>query len=285
MKELKILLVIIVLVLIGYWGIEPLAHSIMHKHVEEAIHKNNLPDYDFSDLEPLPPSIKGDAKRGKEVVQMFCTSCHGVQADGIPAPMDPKTASESYGVVPPDLSNLGAIIDDKFLYNFIKDPAKASEFPKISMPPMGLDDQQILDVIAYMKSIAKKDLTGKEITIEACGRCHSIKYQKFYTETPPDVLKKYLGKVPPDFSIIHRAKGGEYIVAFVNKPQALLSGTSMPRLGLNQESSEKLEKYLAEIADPNVEARTKIGLGVLIYMLVMIGLTYAWKKKMWKNIH
>jgi ubiquinol-cytochrome c reductase cytochrome c1 subunit len=285
MKELKILIVMVILVLIGYWGIEPLAHSVMHKHIEEAIHKNNLPDYEYSDLEPMPHSIKGDAKRGKETVQMFCTSCHGIKADNIPAPMDPKTAAESYGVVPPDLSNLGALLDEKFLYNFLKDPAKASEFPKIAMPAMGLDDQQIMDVIAYMKSIAKKDMDGKEATIEACGRCHSIKYQKFYSEAPPDVLKKYLGKVPPDFSVIHRAKGGEYIVAFVNKPQALLPGTSMPRIGLNKEATEKIEHYLGEIADPNKEARTKIGIGVLLYMLVMIGLTYAWKKKMWKGIH
>ncbi|NPA12881.1 MAG: cytochrome c1 [Aquificae bacterium] len=283
MKELKILLVIVVIVGITYWGIEPLAHSIMHKHIEEAIEKYNLPDYKFSDLGPAP-AISGDAAQGKKNFQMFCASCHGLKADGIPAPMDPKTAAASFGVVPPDLSNVASFTAENFLYHFIKDPARASEFKKISMPAMGLDDKQIMDIIAYLKSTAKK-IHGAELFKEACGRCHGAKYQKIYADTPADALKKYLGKVPPDLSIIMKAKGEHYLVAFINKPQALLPGTSMPRVGLNEEATEDLMKYLDEISDPHKEQRKKVGLIVLAYMLVMIGLTYAWKKKIWRNIH
>ena len=71
----------------------------------------------------------------------------------------------------------------------------------------------------------------------------------------------------------------------MNKPQALLPGTAMPRVGLNKESTEELIKYLEEIADPHKEQRQKVGIFVLAYMLIMVGLTYAWKKKIWKNIH
>ncbi len=283
MKELKILLVLIVIVCVTYWGIEPLAHSIMHKHIEEAIHKYNLPDFEFSDLGGTPP-LDGDAAKGKEAFQMFCTSCHGLKADGIKPPMDAKTAAMSFGVVPPDLSNIASFVDEKFLYHFIKDPAKATEFKKIAMPPLGLNDEQIADIIAYLKSTAKK-VEGKELVKEACGRCHSVKYQKIYAETPPSNLKKYLGKVPPDLSVIMKAKGEHYIKAFVNKPQALLPGTSMPRVGLNEEATENLLKYLDKISDPHREQRQKVGIIVLAYMLIMVGLTYAWKKKIWKNIH
>ncbi|WP_029520807.1 c-type cytochrome [Persephonella sp. IF05-L8] len=283
MKDLKIFIVIAIIVGITYWGIEPLAHGIMHKHIEEAIEKYHLPDYNFSDLGPTPP-LDGNAEQGKQNFQMFCASCHGLKADGIKAPMDPKTAAASFGVVPPDLSNVASFTDEKFLFHFIKDPAKASEFKKIAMPAMGLNDEQIADIIAYLKSTAKK-LEGKELVKEACGRCHSIKYQKVYAETPPENLKKYLGKVPPDLSIIMKAKGEEYIAAFINKPQALLPGTSMPRVGLNKEATEETLKYLEEIADPHKEQRQKVGIIVLAYMLVMIGLTYAWKKKIWKNLH
>ena len=283
MKELKILAVLIVIVGVTYWGIEPLAHGIMHKHIEEAIHKYHLPDYEFSDLGSTPP-LDGDAAKGKEAFQMFCASCHGLKADGIPAPMDAKTAAASFGVVPPDLSNITSYTDKKFLFHFIKDPAKASEFKKIAMPPMGLQDEQIADIIAYLDSKAKK-VHGAELFKEACGRCHGAKYKKIYSETPPDALKKYLGKVPPDLSIIMKAKGEHYLVAFINKPQALLPGTSMPRVGLNKEATEELMVYLEKIADPHKEQRQKVGIIVLAYMLVMIGLTFAWKKKIWKNIH
>ena len=34
MKELKILAVVVFFTLLTYWGVEPFAHSQMHKHVE-----------------------------------------------------------------------------------------------------------------------------------------------------------------------------------------------------------------------------------------------------------
>lgn len=283
MKDLKILIIIAIIVGVTYWGIEPLAHSIMHKHIEEAIEKNHLPDYKFSDLGSTP-SLNGNAQQGKQNFQMFCASCHGLKADGIKAPMDPKTAAASFGVVPPDLSNIASFVDEKFLYHFIKNPAKATEFKKIAMPAMGLNDQQIADIIAYLKSTAKK-LEGKELVKQACGRCHSVKYQKIYAETPTQNLKKYLGKVPPDLSVMMRAKGKEYLEAFINRPQVIIPGTSMPRVGLTEEAEENLLAYLDKISDPHREQRKKVGIIVLAYMLVMIGLTYAWKRKIWKDLH
>jgi len=284
MKELKILLIIVVLVLIGYWGIEPLAHKIMHAHIEEAIKKYNLPDFNFSDL-PKKPTGNGNAENGKLLVQQRCVSCHSVKKDGMKSGMTKEMAIQSFKVVPPDLSNMGAILDKKFLYNFLLNPQQATENPKFAMPPTGLTEQEALDVLAYLQSIAKKDLSGKEVVKEGCVRCHSIKYQKIPAETPPQPLKQYLGKVPPDLSIIYKAKGEEYLHAFLNKPQALLPGTGMPRVGLNKEAQEKAIAYLEEIADPHKEQRKKVGLLVLGYLLVMTGLTYAWKKKIWKNIH
>lgn len=284
MKELKIFIVIAILVGIGYWGIEPLAHGIMHAHIEEAIKKYKLPDFKFSDLDNLP-SKQGNAENGKAIVQASCTGCHSVKSAGLQSAMNKETAIQSFGVVPPDLSNMGAILDKKFLFNFLKNPHKATEVKKFAMPPMGLDDQKALDVIAFLQSIAKKDLTGKEIVTEACSRCHSVKYQKIQAQTPKADLKRYLGKIPPDLSVIYRAKGHEYLEAFVNKPQAIIPGTSMPRVGLNEEAQAKAIAYLEEIADPHKEQRKTVGIIVLGYLLVMIGLTFAWKKKIWKNLH
>ncbi len=284
MKELKILLILVVIVLIGYWGIEPLAHSIMHADIEKAIEEYHLPDFKFSDL-PDPKVNPGDPAKGKEAVKMFCTSCHGVKVEGIKAPMDPKTAAASFGVVPPDLSNIAAVLDEKFLINFLVNPQKATENPKFAMPALGLNEQQAADITAYLKGIAKKHMTPKEKLVEACVRCHSVKYQKIYAKTPAENLKKYLGKVPPDLSVIYKAKGEEYLQAFINRPSKILNGTKMPRVGLDKESQEEIIGYLEKIADPHKEQRKKVGLYVLLYMLVMIGLTYAWKKKIWKNVH
>jgi ubiquinol-cytochrome c reductase cytochrome c1 subunit len=136
-----------------------------------------------------------------------------------------------------------------------------------------------------LSSVAKKDLTGKEIVVEACGRCHSVKYQKIEAETPKDNLKAYLGKIPPDLSVMGKAKELEYLESFINNPQNGLPGTSMPRLGLTKESTEKTVAYLDQIADPHRDQRNRLGVFVLGYLLVMAALTFAWKKKIWKNIH
>ncbi|ACN99147.1 ubiquinol Cytochrome c oxidoreductase, cytochrome c1 subunit [Sulfurihydrogenibium azorense Az-Fu1] len=278
MKELKILLILIVIVAIGYWGIEPYAHSVMHGEIKK-------PDYKYSDLQTTALTT-GDPVKGKELFMANCASCHGLKNDGINPGMDKNAAIASFNVVPPDLSNIASIVDHKFLAAFIKNPQEATKNPKFAMPPMAqLSDEDVGHVIAYLSSVAKKDLTGKDITVEACGRCHSIKYQKIQAETPADNLKAYLGKVPPDLSVMGKAKELEYLETFINNPQNGLPGTSMPRLGLTQEATEKVVKYLDEIADPHREQRNKLGVWVLGYLVVMAGLTYAWKRKIWKNLH
>nr|BAM71678.1 putative ubiquinol cytochrome c oxidoreductase cytochrome c1 subunit [uncultured Aquificaceae bacterium] len=278
MKELKILLILIVIVLIGYWGIEPYAHSVMHGEVKH-------PDYKYSDIKTTAATT-GDPAKGKELFMANCASCHGLKNDGINPAMDKNVAIASFNVVPPDLSNTASFVDHRFLAALIKNPQEATKNPKFAMPPMAqLSDEDVGHIVAYLSSVAKKDLDGKEITVEACGRCHGIKYQNIQAETPPDNLKAYLGKVPPDLSVMGKAKELEYLETFINNPQNGLPGTSMPRLGLTQEATEKVVKYLDEIADPHREQRNKIGVFVLGYLVIMAGLTFAWKKKIWKNIH
>lgn len=278
MKELKILIILIVIVLIGYWGIEPYAHSVMHGEMKH-------PDHTYKDIPKNIPTT-GDPSKGKELFVANCASCHGLKNDGINPGMDSATAIASFKVLPPDLSNIGAILDESFLAYFIKNPQDATKNPKFAMPPMAqLSDEDIGHVVAYLKSVAKKDLTAKEITVEACGRCHGIKYQNIQAETPDEPLKEYLGKVPPDLSVMGKAKDLEYLETFINNPQNGLPGTSMPRLGLTKESTEKVVSYLDQIADPHRDQRNSLGIWVLGYLVIMAGLTFAWKKKIWKNIH
>jgi ubiquinol-cytochrome c reductase cytochrome c1 subunit len=185
-KELKILAVVVFFSLLTYWGVEPFAHSQMHKHIEG---KN----FAYADLKAS--GKKGDVKKGEELVKGAgaCTGCHGIKSAGLPAPMDAVTASSAYGVNPPDLSNVGAIYDEKFLANLIKNPAHALKVEhkfdeaKGKMHPMtkfygagGDIDQEVADMVAYLKSIASKEITPKEAYESACGRCHSMRYAKWY---------------------------------------------------------------------------------------------------------
>ncbi len=277
MKEIKILFIIAIIVLIGYWGIEPFAHHEMYGNIPE-------PDFKYSDLK-YKLNIQGNPQEGESLFKQNCQSCHSLNAKNLKALMDKDTAQNAFNVVPPDLSNIAAIVDHHFLFNFLKNPQEATKNPKFAMPPMSqLSDKQIADIIAFLSSVAKKDISGAEVIKDGCTRCHSIKYKKITAFTKENYLKKYLGKVPPDLSLKGRSKDKEYLEAFINNPQSVLPGTSMPRLGLTEESTQKAIKYLEDIADPHKEERNKIGFWVIVYMLIGVVLTYAWKKKVWKSV-
>eukprot|EP01029_Cantina_marsupialis_P014747 TRINITY_DN3235_c0_g1_i1.p2 TRINITY_DN3235_c0_g1~~TRINITY_DN3235_c0_g1_i1.p2 ORF type:complete len:343 (+),score=82.07 TRINITY_DN3235_c0_g1_i1:1913-2941(+) len=55
MRELKILVVVVALTLVTYWGVEPFAHSQMHPHVD-------APNYDFAQADAQTSKEKVEAK-------------------------------------------------------------------------------------------------------------------------------------------------------------------------------------------------------------------------------
>ncbi len=281
MRELKILLVLILFTGITYWGVEPLAHTVMHPHVESA-------DYEFKDCKILP---KGNAQNGKELIVQNCTACHGIKSDNIPTPMDSATASSSYGVVPPDLSSAGALYNEAYLGEFIANPVKASHVEHkyadgSKTHPMPnydfLGEQGIADVVAYLKSI-QVSLTAKEAFEEACVRCHSMKYANITSLTDNVNIKKYMGTLPPDLSMMFKSRGKDYLHNFINDPQKLLHGTSMPRVGLSENAEKQVVSYMENIADAKKEQREELGPKVLIYMAIFAFLAYLWKRRIWSR--
>jgi ubiquinol-cytochrome c reductase cytochrome c1 subunit len=311
MRELKILVVVVFFSLITYWGVEPFAHSQMHKHIESEgfTYKN------------MPAVAEGDVTKGKELVMANCVACHSINSQNVPTPMDAVTASASYGVNPPDLSNSGTIFASNYLAAFIADPAKASnvshKFPEGSgkahpMPAYNwMSPEEIASIVSYLKSIAKKELTPKEVYVDACGRCHAARYdgkalgekwtqigqkERFKYEKDSlafDIkvldyqanLTKYMGKLPPDLSMILRARSENFLETFIENPQIQLEGTAMPAVGLSKESYEKVMKHLENIGDPSKPERDALGIWFVLYAAIFTVFAILWKKSVWKKLH
>lgn len=285
LRELKILVLLIVVVGIIYWGVEPLAHSIMHPKVAPA-------DYEFKDLEKIDIS-KGDAQKGKKLVEENCTACHGIKSQGIAAPMDDASSASSYGVVPPDLSNIAAVVDHNFLANFIKNPVKATELShkfgdSTPYPMPGYDwmsDDDISNIVAYLASIAPKELSDKDAFLQACNRCHSVRYDKTFALTPDADLEKYLGTKAPDLSMMIRSRGPKELSVFINDPQKLIPNTPMPRVGLSENAEKQVISYLQKVGDSKKQERDSLGIKIMIFFVVMALLAYAWKRRIWSDLH
>lgn len=307
MKELKIFSILVFFSLLVYWGVEPYALSKMEQHVAPA-------NFKFDDLKPI--NYKGDPKIGKSlIVNTGCTGCHSIKAAKITASMSKDTAIAAFGVAPPDLSDAGYLYNAKFLKHFILNPAHTFLTEKKFGPthpfPMpsyygtgGNKKQEVSDIVAYLQSIAPKKLTGKEVFISSCERCHSMKYDKltqlgklpnFKTKTAKlafelklsqyqDHLKKYLATTPPDLSIIIRAKSHKYLVNFIDDPQKLIKNTSMPRVGLKKENVEKVIKYFESIGDRKKAQRETLIPKIIGFLIILTLFAYLWKSKLWKDL-
>ncbi len=312
-KEPLILAVVVFFSLVTYYLVEPYAHSQMHKHVESE-------GFAYEDLPAV--SKTGDAANGKVLVTgaAACTGCHSIEKDGIPAAMEPQIAAQSYGVNPPDLSNVGAVFDAKFLSDLIKNPAHALKVehkytpesgkmhPMVPFYGAGGDiDQEVADMVAYLKSIAPStEKLAPEVAFEtACGRCHAVHYEnwtqigkkpKFKHEKDAlafdikvleyqDSLKAYMGKLPPDLSMYIRSRGEHFIKTFVENPQNQLPGTAMPRVGVTEESMEKIIEYMEDVGDTKRHEREHVGKNVMIYIVLFAIFAFLWKKQVWRDLH
>ncbi|ENP7019344.1 cytochrome c1 [Campylobacter coli] len=183
-----------------------------------------------------------------------------------------------------------------------------------------LVNANIADVIAYLKEVGlkfeakenatikqeaelkyskiedaneKSALVEKEITfakdkstfIEACGRCHDIKYDNFFTPSNHNDLANYLGSVPPDLSMMIRSRGEQYLHDFINNTQKLLPGTAMPRVGLTEDAQVKVVSYLEKVGDSKKEERESTGIYIMIFFVILSIFAIGWKRSVWSKLH
>ncbi|EAK1432328.1 cytochrome c1 [Campylobacter coli] len=183
-----------------------------------------------------------------------------------------------------------------------------------------LVNANIADVIAYLKEVGlkfeakenatikqeaelkyskiedaneKSALVEKEIAfakdrstfIEACGRCHDIKYDNFFTPSNHNDLANYLGSVPPDLSMMIRSRGEQYLHDFINNTQKFLPGTAMPRVGLTEDAQVKVVSYLEKVGDSKKEERESTGIYIMIFFVILSIFAIGWKRSVWSKLH
>ena len=96
-------------------------------------------------------AAQGDAKAGRELYNKWCSSCHGAGGKGdgpVAAGLPVKPGNHSDGT-------RMNVLTDAYLFAIVKQGGPAVQKSQM-MPPWGtqLKDQQIWDVIAYMRSLA-----------------------------------------------------------------------------------------------------------------------------------
>jgi mono/diheme cytochrome c family protein len=114
-----------------------------------------LPSTSPPGREPLAAGVGdasgGDAARGEHQYVQLCASCHGPRGDGdgpLATALDPRPAHHSDG-------NYMNALSDEHLFRVIKQGGAAVGKSALMAPWEGtLDDSQIWDVVAFLRSIA-----------------------------------------------------------------------------------------------------------------------------------
>ncbi len=153
-------------------------------------------------------------------LDLRCAYCHAIRGRG--------------GRVGPDLSKAADIESSEWMAKHFKDPQALT--PGSVMPKLDLLDDEVLALVAYVKSLG----TGGAFTAEAprvfadnCAACH--------------VLHGQGGDTGPDLSLIGAARDPAFLRRYITDPSKVNADSTMPGFGgqLTDIQIEDLARFLA----------------------------------------
>ncbi|MDE2237202.1 MAG: c-type cytochrome, partial [Elusimicrobia bacterium] len=174
------------------------------------------------------PLVNPVVEKNPEVVegarlyrQLNCAYCHKIRGKG--------------GVVGPQLDRVVGAESPEWLERHFRDPSAVT--PHSAMPRLGLLDDEIKALTAYLKSIANEPFTQEapKLFAENCAVCHKIRGQG--------------GEVGPDLSTIGSARDKSFIVRYIEDPAKTNPKSGMPafRGQLTDLQIEDLARYLSSL--------------------------------------
>ena len=125
------------------------------------------------------------------------------------------------------------------------------------------------------------------------------------TAMPKEAAAKWFGVTPPDLSLVARAKGTDWIYTYLRGfyeddskvfgvNNKVLENASMPDVlwSLKEGKSEAefdqdvrdITNFLDYVGEPAKLIRTSLGVWVLLFLGVLLVLTYLLKKEYWKDV-
>jgi len=125
------------------------------------------------------------------------------------------------------------------------------------------------------------------------------------TAMPKEGAAKWFGVTPPDLSLVARAKGTDWIYTYLRGfyeddskvfgvNNKVLENASMPDVlwSLKEGKSEAefdqdvrdITNFLDYVGEPAKLIRTSLGVWVLLFLSVLLVLTYLLKKEYWKDV-
>lgn len=158
---------------------------------------------------------------------------------------------------------------------------------------------------------------GEKLFNEHCKACHGLKYYEddkglrgIEAEIDPESAADLFGKVPPDLTLMAKARGKgkdgalyiyQLLITYYEDEEGLTKNRAFakstqgdgtiamppPFTGDDPEldtQARDIAAYLYHVAEPTAEERKRTGKYVMSYMVVLTALLYSVNRKIWKNL-
>jgi mono/diheme cytochrome c family protein len=170
------------------------------------------------------------AERGKWlVVEKNCVACHKIDGWG----GEISTVITEQGMAPPLLNNEGEKVQSDWLFPFLKNPGHIRPWLHVRMPNFRLSDEETNTLVQYFMAYANVGpfqttpdsavhLSDGENLFHSfqCASCHVVGGVVPQGKTSADLA--------PDLTMASTRLRPEWILKWLNDPQALMPGTRMP---------------------------------------------------------
>lgn len=222
--------------------------------VRDYLEKLRMPNFGFTDDEILSlttfvmslsgeyvplemqkiPGERGLAvEKGRNLIAKHsCQACHTLDSkEGV---LRKLTADP--GDAPPILDGEGIKVQERWLHEFLKAPAKLRPWLKSRMPNFGLNDEELETLVRYFSALEKIDASYRSYTplpaspehLEAgqilftqfqCVKCHQMNAQS---------VALGVSSLGPDMNLTRERLKPDWVDKWLEDPQVLQAGTMMP---------------------------------------------------------
>jgi cytochrome c oxidase cbb3-type subunit 3 len=136
--------------------------------------------------------VKGDSARGRALYQQHCSSCHGEQGEGGEGTGVTFSRPRDLPITAPAINNPGflASASDEMIRNTLRNGRQGTPMP--SFLKSGMTEQQIDDVVAYIRSLEGQD--PPEPVLQAESATLMVESPYSFAETVANIEDVLAGK-------------------------------------------------------------------------------------------
>jgi cytochrome c oxidase cbb3-type subunit III len=191
------------------------------------------------ELSPAP--VEGDPRRGETLFATHCAGCHGARGEGSPGTGVTFSRPRDLPILAPALNNPGflAAASDAMIKHTLMTGREGTPMP--SFPELGLEEQDIDDIVSYVRSFEAGPPPESSVQLHANSPVMVYRSSYDFETTLDNVKRAAVGK---NFRIIReqfldeglvepgRENQGQQMVYFCNFQQVNEALAIDPRVGL-----------------------------------------------------